>query len=141
MTGIPRGQPGRGLYKLRPDGSDYGFFETGTGAPSGIGVSAKAEMAICTASSPAGVRCSMERSFGTQLDGSGAEAPTRSRRRRIHRKASVRSNCCMQGTDSLLHHPPKGRCATIGTLTAFTPILMRFGPVALPPPIRRSPSP
>ncbi|MFO1458492.1 MAG: choice-of-anchor tandem repeat GloVer-containing protein [Verrucomicrobiota bacterium] len=122
-----------GLYKLRPDGSDYGFFETGTGG-------AQWYRSVCESGDghlygiqPGGSPLFNGTIFRTQLDGSGAEV--------LHTfpaaadsPEGVRPKQLLHARDGFLYCiTHRKAAATIGTLTAFTPILMRFGPVALPP--------
>lgn len=122
-----------GVFKLRPDGSDYGFSETGTGGAQWYRSVFESGDGHLYGIQPGGGPQFNGTIFRTQLDGSGSEV--------LHTfsatadpQEGVRPKQFVHARDGFLYCITHRQTSVpIGTLTAFTPFLMRFGPVALPP--------
>lgn len=122
-----------GVFKLRPDGSDFGFSETGTGGAQWYRSVFESSDGHLYGIQPGGGPQFNGTIFRTQLGGNGAEV-LHTFSAQADPPEGVRPKQFLHAADGFLYCITHRQSAVpIGTLTAFTPFLMRFGPVPLPP--------
>lgn len=122
-----------GIFKIRTDGSDYQFFPTGTGGAQWYRSVSESGDGHFYGIQPGGGPQFNGTIFRVQLDGAGAET-AHSFSSTATPSEGVRPKQLLHATDGFLYFLTHQQSATpIATLTAYTPFLMRFGPVPLPP--------